>query len=99
MKKVIRLTENDLIRVISRLVEQKPSQTYNFNDAADQNPSVRVVKDGKGGDFEIRKDKTTGVYFIQRMINNKPTRVPVNFKSIKDADALVQYLVKLLINT
>ena len=55
MKKVIRLTENDLIRVISRLVEQKPSQTYNFNDAADQNPSVRVVKDGKGGGFRNKE--------------------------------------------
>jgi len=52
MKKIIRLTESDLTRIVKRVIKESLDDEYNYDDAKD-NPRTIVVKFALGGEDEF----------------------------------------------
>jgi hypothetical protein len=75
MKKIVRLTENDLTNIVKRVINESNVDLYNMAiQRIKKNPSesMSVVKMYKPSTQEEQNDKNFYITFIQSVINKSP---------------------------
>lgn len=81
MKKIVRLTESDLTRIVKRVISESNEDLYNMAiQRIKKNPSgsLKAVKSYKSKNQEEENDKNFYITFIESVINKSPM-TPVDY--------------------
>jgi hypothetical protein len=81
MKKIVRLTESDLTRIVKRVISESNEDLYNMAiQRIKKNPSgsLKAVKSYKPKNQEEENDKNFYITFIESVINKSPM-TPVDY--------------------
>ena len=84
MKKIIRLTESDLARIVERVIEERDNTVYNYFKIVDEDGDTYGVG-------AVEKGSKNEVYFIDEIFNLGFTPVKISqeeYESYDDGDEI-----------